>query len=210
MSAVPQHTPGKHPFVLPTDTLREAIEKEWAAGKKFTPTSMPFTALAYTAIDQMEGKREHIVEVLMAYIDTDTLSYRSSTPALIEQQKKEWDPVLAWAGNTFSALWQTTSGIMPLTQPAALHEAVREYLSALDAMRLAVACVFASGFSSLVLAIAVLEGKLTAERAYALSRLEEEAQAIQWGRDDEADARSARLQAEIVETGRFLRLLKTP
>ena len=210
MTAMPTQTPGKNPFALPTAALQKAVEDEWASHKKFSPSAMPLTALAYTAIDQMEGKREHIVEVLMAYIDTDTLSYRSASQKLLEQQKKEWDPILAWAGGKFSALWKTTTGVMPLSQPEALHEAVAEYLGSLDAMRLSAACVLASGFSSLVLAMAVLEKQLSAERAFALSRLEEESQALAWGRDEEADERMRRLQAEIVETGRFLRLLETP
>ncbi len=204
---IPNQTPAKKPFVLPTQALKDAIEKEWASGKKFSPTAMPLTALAYTAIDQLDEK-ENIVEVLLAYVDTDTLSYRSSNQKLLERQKKEWDPVLAWAGSTFNALWQTTTGVMPLEQPEALHAAIRKYLLTLDTMRLAACCTLASGYSSLVLAIAVLQKQLPAARAYELSRLEEEAQAEQWGRDAEADERSRRMQAEIVETGQFLRLLE--
>ena len=205
---IPTHTPAKKSFVLPTPALKAAIEKEWASGKKFSPSSMPLTALAYTAIDQMDGNKEHIAEVLLAYVDTDTLSYRSSSQSLQERQKKEWDPILAWAGSKFNALWQTTSGVMPLTQPAALHDAIRAYLLSLDNMRLAACCNLASGYSSVVLAMAVLEKQLPAARAYELSRLEEEAQAEQWGRDEEADERSQRMQAEIIETGQFLRLLE--
>ncbi len=205
---LPTHTPAKKPFDLPTQALKDAVAKEWASGKKFSPAAMPLTALAYTAIDQMADHKDNIVEVLLAYVDTDTLSYRSANAKLLERQKKEWDPVLAWAGSKFNALWQTTTGVMPLEQPAALHAAIREYLQTLDAMRLAACCNLASGYSSVVLAMAVLEKQLPAARAYELSRLEEEAQAEQWGRDEEADERSRRMQAEIVETGQFLRLLE--
>lgn len=205
---IPTHTPAKKPFALPTQALKDAIAKEWVSGKKFSPANMPLTALAYTAIDQMDGNKENITEVLLAYVDTDTLSYRSSNQSLLERQKKEWDPVLAWAGSKFNALWQTTSGVMPIEQPAALHDAIRAYLQSLDNMRLAACCTLASGYSSVVLALAVLEKQLPAARAYQLSRLEEEAQAEQWGRDEEAEERSRRMQAEIVETGLFLRLLE--
>ncbi|MFO0449587.1 MAG: ATP12 family protein [Pseudomonadota bacterium] len=204
---IPTHTPAKKPFAVPTRALQEAIEKEWSTGKKFSPGTMPLTSLVYTAIDQIDEK-ENIVEVLLAYIDTDTLSYRSANASLLAEQKKQWDPVLVWAGSKFNALWQTTTGVMPLDQPEALHAAIKEYLLALDAMRLAACCSLASGYSSLVLAIAVMEKHLSAARAYDLSRLEEEAQAAQWGRDEEADERSRRMQAEIVETGHFLRLLE--
>ena len=205
---IQQTTPGKRPLTVPTQALAEAIITEWTTHKKFKPDSMQLSALAFTAIDRIAGQEASIVEALLTYLDTDTLCYRASNAAVLERQKKEWDPVLAWAGSKFNALWQTTTGVMPLEQPKALHEAISEYLSALDSMKLAALCILSSGYSSLALAIAVMEKHLTAEQAFMLSRLEEETQAEQWGRDEEADARALRMKGEINEAGRFLRLLE--
>ena len=69
-------------------------------------------------------------------------------------------------------------------------------------------CMLASGYSSLALAIAVLEQHVSAEDAFLLSRLEEEFQAESWGRDEEADARTEKLADEILAAGHFLDLLK--
>lgn len=205
----PMLTPGKNPLIVPTHALAEALATEWQVHQKFMAGQMKLTALAYTAIDRVAGQEENIAEVLLAYADTDTLSYRSSTSeALAKEQRDLWDPILVWAGARFSAIWQTTAGVMPVEQPEALHQRLREYFMTVDAMRLSAACVLSSVFSSLVLTLAVLEKHLPADRAFDLSRLEEEAQARQWGRDEEAGARTERVKAEILAVSRFLRLLE--
>ena len=61
--------------------------------------------------------------------------------------------------------------------------------------------------ASLGLGLAVAGGLLTAGEAFDLSRLDEEYQAERWGRDSEAEARTARIRAEAESAGRFLSLL---
>lgn len=205
----PLLTPARKPLEVPTQALAEAIIGEWQVHKKFSASTMPITALAYTAIDRIAGQEEAIIEALLVYIDTDTLSYRSTQQdTLAERQKSEWDPLTAWASKEFSAIWQTTSGIMPLQQPAAVHQAIRELLAGLSPMQLSAACVLSSCFSSILLAIAVVSGKIGAQEAFRVSRLEEIVQAEQWGKDFEAEQRTSRIQAEIMAAERFLRLLE--
>jgi len=208
----PMQTPGKLPFAVPTQALADAITAEWKEAKgKFSTTKMPLTALAYTAIDRIGNQKEMIVEVLMAYIDTDTLSYRATgSENLAKVQDEQWTPILAWAKKSLGVTWEVTSGVMPLDQPEALHKALSKRLSTLSSMQLSACCLLASGFSSLVLMLAVLEKHISAEKAFHLSRLEEESQAEVWGRDPEADARAERLKAEILATAQFLGLLDKP
>ncbi len=207
--AIPSQTPAKNAFIIPVAALEKAIGEEWAVGKKYSANAMPLTALAFTAIDQIQENKESVIEALLVYIDTDTLSYRaSSSSTLKERQDKEWGEVLKWAGARFDAIWQVTSGVMPIEQPEALHVAIARYLHTLNAFQLAAFCVLASGYSSIVLALAVVEKHLSAKAAYQLSRLEEEAQAEQWGRDAEAEKRAAKMQEEILQAEQFLRLLK--
>lgn len=201
-------TPAKKSLTVPTQALADAIAAEWQNKKTFNAATMPLTALAYTAIDRIAGQRENIVEVMLAYVDTDTICYRASAEVLLERQKKQWDPLLAWAGNKFSALWKTASGVMPLEQPPALHAALKDYLSEIDDMRLAGLSVLASLYSSLVLAIAVLEKHISATEAFTLSRLEEDFQAEQWGEDEEAVKRQENILREIKDIAKFLDLLQ--
>lgn len=206
---LPAQTPAKNPFILPNEELTKLIEKEWQSGKKFSPSAMPLTSIAYTAIDKIGDNKDDIVEVLMVYVDTDTLTYRAtSSEKLAKEQDEKWGAVLKWAGTRFDISWATTSGVMPVDQSPELHKAIERYLKSLNVWQLSAFCVLSSGYSSLVLAIAVCEGYLDAEAAFKLSRLEEEAQAEQWGRDEEAEERARKIQEEIVSAGLFLRLLK--
>jgi chaperone required for assembly of F1-ATPase len=201
-------TPAKKAFSVPTRALEVAIAEEWKSNKKFSPSAMPLTALAYTAIDRIEGQEAAIIEALMVYVDTDTLSYRSSSEDLSKRQKEEWVPVLHWASKTFGSLWQTVDGIEPAIQTPEMHAALQSYFESLSSMQLAALCVLASFYSSIVLAAAVLKKHLQAVDAYLLSRLEEEVQAARWGRDFEAEQKTGRVKAEIEAAGRFLRLLE--
>ncbi len=201
-------TPQKLPMLVPTKALAEAMAQEWRTHGKFAAGKMPLTTLAQTAIDRIEQQRELIVESLLTYVDTDALVYRSSSStALLKKQEAQWNPVLDWTAQKLGAKWETTTGVMPVDQSPALHEAIRKYLSHLDTMRLSGACMLSASFSSVALAIAVTEKHITAETAFQLSRLEEEQQAETWGRDFEADKRAARMQEEIIAAGHFLDLL---
>ncbi|MEK6746646.1 MAG: ATP12 family protein [Pseudomonadota bacterium] len=208
---LPTNTPAKNPFSLPTKALAEAVALEWQSSKKYTQAAMPLTALAYTAIDKIAPSKDNIVEVLMVYVDSDTLTYRATgSEDLAKQQEEKWGAVLKWVGLRFDVAWATTSGVMPVEQSPLLHKAIERYLQSLNEWELSAFCVLSSGFSSLVLAIAVFENHLSAEEAFTLSRLEEDAQARQWGRDAEAEARVRKMQEEIIVAEHFLRLLKLP
>jgi chaperone required for assembly of F1-ATPase len=61
---------------------------------------------------------------------------------------------------------------------------------------------------SLVLSLAVVEGKLAADEAFELSRLEERFQNERWGLDHEAKKRNDGLRQEVLAAARLLELIK--
>ena len=86
---VPQTTPGKKPFVVPSKALADAIAAEWSASKKFNPSQMLLTSLAFTAIDRIDGQEESIIEALMTYVDTDiAVLPRQQLGKILEQEKR--------------------------------------------------------------------------------------------------------------------------
>jgi len=204
---LPTQTPAKKPFILPTQALTEAIENEWQPGAKFTPTKMPLTALAYTTIDRIEPQMELVIEAMLIYADTDTLCYRAPEEDLKQRQQDKWDVVLGWSSLMLGTKWQVAEGIMPLDQPEALHKALRAYLEKKNAWELAAFSVLAAGFSSLVLAKAVLEKHVSGAAAFELSRLEENYSIEKWGQDPEAASKAAKLRQEMLDAAQFLKLL---
>ena len=61
---------------------------------------------------------------------------------------------------------------------------------------------------SLVIALALLEGRLGAAEAFAASQLDESFQIEAWGEDTEQAKRRAELAAEIEAAARFISLLR--
>jgi chaperone required for assembly of F1-ATPase len=65
-----------------------------------------------------------------------------------------------------------------------------------------------AGFGSLVLALAVLQGRITAEQGSDLAEIDALWQLERWGEDAEAEARRVRLRGDMLAAGRFLTLLR--
>ena len=96
---------------------------------------------------------------------------------------------------------------MHVEQPREALAALERAVLAFDPFRLGALHVLTTGMASLGLGLAVADGRLTAAEAFGLSRLDEDYQAERWGRDCEAEARTARIRSEAESAGRFLSLL---
>lgn len=205
----PIKTPGGRPLTLPTPALAEAVAEEWRTqGEQVLPSSMPLTQLASTALDRVGPERDHITAQLMNYAGTDLLCYRAETPAdLVARQTAIWQPILDWAAQALDAPLITTTGLAAVAQPAQALAALERHLSAMDLWRLTAVQASAAAMGSLILALALTEGRLDAEAAYEASQLDETYQIEQWGEDWEAADRRAALKADIQAAGRFLSLL---
>lgn len=205
----PIKTPGGRLLTLPAAALAEAMAEEWRVqGEQVLPSSMPLTQLASTALDRVGPERSHITAQLINYAGTDLLCYRAETPAdLVARQTAAWQPVLDWAAQSLDAPLVTTTGLAAVEQPADALAALERLLDAMDVWRLTAAQSAAAAMGSLILALALAEGRLDAEAAYEASQLDETYQIEQWGEDWEAADRRAALKADIQAAGRFLSLL---
>jgi chaperone required for assembly of F1-ATPase len=205
----PVKTPGRAALALPALALAAAVAQEWRAqGATVEPITMPLTRLCSAAIGIAGDHRARLVADVLAFGRSDLLCYRAEGPdALIMRQAKAWDPLLDWAEARFGARLATSTGIVYVAQPAVAVEAFASAVDRLDPFRLAGLHGAASLTGSLVLALALLEGRLDAVHAFALSRIDEDYQAQIWGRDAEAEARAARHESELAAIERFLAAL---
>lgn len=211
LDARPVRTPAKSPLIVPTRALGQAIADEWNAQEgKVDPTSMPLTRAANSAIDKVTPQREEVVGLIAAYGDDDLLCYRATGPeALVARQAAEWDPVLEWAARALGAPLRVTSGVMHVEQPGPSLAALSARVAALDPFGLTALHDLVGLSGSLVLGLAVIEGHLETDRAWELSRIDEEFQAERWGRDPvAADAAKARHRA-FLQSYRFWQLVHT-
>lgn len=204
-------TPAKAKLVTPTRRLAEAIAQEWREqGEDIRPTSMHLTKLANTAIDRAEARRSEVVAELVHFARNDLLCYRAEEPReLVQRQQAAWDPLLDWTHEAFGARLLTTNGIGHVRQDPQVISAVNQALETQDAWTLTGLHAATTITGSLVLALAVSEGRLSAAEAFAASRIDESFQAEKWGHDQEAEARARRLAEELEMAGRFMALAKS-
>jgi chaperone required for assembly of F1-ATPase len=205
----PIKTPGKRDLLVPSGALAAAIAEEWNAQEtEVRAATMPLTRLATTAVDRVATQRGAIIEQTANYAATDLVCYRAKhPPALAARQQAVWQPLIDWAVLRYDAPLVVTSGVIPKTQSAeSLHAfaaAVAEHDDfALTALHLATAAC-----GSLIIALALLEGQLDAEAAFAASQLDESFQIEGWGEDAEQAARRRALAADIQAAARFISLL---
>lgn len=193
---------------MPTRALAEAIAAEWDAQQgAVRPETMPFTRSANSALDKVAVQFDEVVDMLAAYGATDLLCYRATGPeALVARQAAAWDPLLEWSAMVLSAPLVATAGVMHIAQSPAALAALRAPVAAMTPCELAAFHDLVAISGSLVLALAVTRGRLGAEEAWSLSRLDETWQTEQWGEDEEAAAAEAVRHADFLQAGRFYAL----
>jgi chaperone required for assembly of F1-ATPase len=205
----PMRTPAKHELIVPSAALAEAIAAEWDAQQdEIRPATMPLTRLAATAIDRTRTQRELVVAEAANYAGTDLVCYRAEhPPALIARQHAEWQPLIDWAMQRYDAALAVTSGVVPQPQSPAALKAFAAAVAAQDDFRLTALHTMTTACGSLVIALALMERRLDAASAFAVSQLDETFQIEAWGEDAEATARRKSLAEDIEAAARFVQLL---
>lgn len=207
----PIKTPAGHALVTRSPALAEAVAAEWnAQGDEVRPCDMPMTQLASTALDRIGPERAMIVDQLIKYAATDLLCYHAGfPPALAERQHTSWQPLLDWAATDLDAPLAVTSGVIAVNQPETALAALRRHLGGYDLWRLTATQAAAAAAGSLILAMALAEGRLDGEQVFALSQLDETFQIEQWGEDYEAADRRAALMRDILAAEKLLSLARS-
>jgi chaperone required for assembly of F1-ATPase len=203
-------TPAKRPMVLPTAALAEAIAAEWQAQTdEVRPLTMPLMRLASTGIDIVGERRAAVVDEVANYAGTDLVCYRAvEPPELIARQQAVWGPLVDWATLRYDAPLTVTGGVVPVAQPPNTLRAFRTEVEAQPILALTALQAATAACGSLVIALALMEGRLDAGEAFAASQVDETFQIEQWGEDAEAARRRLALAADIEASARFRALLR--
>lgn len=204
----PLRTPGKRAMVLDSESLAAAIAAEWQAQEgEIKPATMPLMKLASTAIDRVAARRDETAAGTAGYAKSDLLCYRAEAPdELIARQAATWQPLLDWAALRFDAPLLVTQGVIAITQPDASVAALARAVAALDLFDLTAVADLTGLMGSLILALALWDGRLAAADASDAALLDEDFQAERWGVDDEAAERLAAIRAEIAAGAEFMAL----
>jgi len=202
----PIRTPAGAALSLPTKSLAEAIASEWAGqGEQVDEKAMPLTKLANTAIDRIAHHRDAALAQLTDFARHDLVCHRAADPPeLVARESAAWDGPLAWARDRYGMDLKVTQGIGSVDRPDAAK--IGQALANADAFALTGLLTAAGITKSVVLALALADGRLDAAAAHAAAHVDEQFQAEKWGRDAEAETRLKALRTELESAERFMRL----
>jgi chaperone required for assembly of F1-ATPase len=160
---------------------------------------MPVTRLVNSAIDGVAENFDAVAEEIVRFAGTDMLCYRADSPeGLVARQRDGWDPIIRWAADAKGARFILVEGVMHQEQPA---PAIEAFATALSNWRdpLALACLHTvtTLTGSALLALALGEGVIDADKAWALAHVDEDWQIEHWGTDEEAFRRRELRRAEM-------------
>lgn len=196
----PVRTPAKNLLAVPALPIAQRLAAEWEAqGEEIDPARMPVTRLVNTAVDGVAANLDAVFDEILRFAGTDLLCYRADAPeGLVARQREGWDPIVRWAADARGARFILVEGVMHQEQPA---QAIAAFSAALDAWRepLALACLHTvtTLTGSAMVALALAEGMVDAERAWTLAHIDEDWQIEHWGTDDEAFRRRALRHEEM-------------
>jgi chaperone required for assembly of F1-ATPase len=205
----PVRTPARALLTLSSPIMAEAVAEEWRGQvDTINPRSMPMTGLANAAIDRVASDPVEFAAGLARYAETDLLAYRADDqPELAARQEEVWGPILNWAQVRYDCSVLLASGIMPVQQHAETVDRLFAAIAAQSVFALAALQPIVTIAGSLIIALAVREGHLDADAAFAAAHLDELWQEELWGVDDLAiQARNMR-RADFMAAARFLTLL---
>ena len=205
-------TPAKAVLVAPTRALAEAIAAEWREvpeKAEIKVSHLPLTRLAATGLDRVTVQRERVIEDTAKYAGSDMLCYRAPAPSsLVERQRALWQPLLDWAAERYGARLAVAEGTTFVAQPADAVARLREAVAAHGDLALSALYNLTHISGSLVIALAIAEGYLPADRAFAAAQLDELYQVERWGEDPTSTLRHENIKHDIAAGARFLALLE--
>jgi chaperone required for assembly of F1-ATPase len=201
----PLRSPAKRPFVLPAEALAAGIADEWQAqGDKIDPYSMPLMQFAATAIDRLADDRAALIDDIAGYGSSDLVCYRATEPEnLVRRQEERWQPLITWLAERYDVALNVTAGIVPVEQPPHALATFRRVLGACNLYALTALAGMTGSAGSLVIGLALAEGRLSPDEAADAALLDELFQAEKWGSDPEAERRRAAIRADLKAAKRF-------
>lgn len=204
----PIRTPAKAAFIAPKAVAHAAADEWEAQTGTVKPGTMPITRAVNSAIDRTGPEYKAVVEMVAAYGGSDLICYRAEGPEeLVQRQLAAWTPLIAWAEDRFGARLVTATGVMHVLQPADGQARLAEAVGTYQPLALTALYDLVALSGSLIIGLAVAEGRLDVTEGWSLSRIDETWQAEQWGVDDEAAALATRKEGEFRAAARLLTLL---
>jgi chaperone required for assembly of F1-ATPase len=206
----PVRSPARRDLRIPSRALAEAVASEWDAQlEAVEPRRMPMMSLVATSADRVEPQRDHVIGTIAGYAESDLLCYRADEPEdLVGRQTETWQPLLDWCADSFNAHLRVTTGIMPVRQDPKAVQAIRDVVAGYENLPVTALHELTAICGSVVIGLAVCEGRIKAEDGVAAAQLDEAFQLERNGEEEEAMERLANMRVDLLAAAEFLRLCR--
>lgn len=137
------------------------------------------------AVKEIEQYREEIEKKLLEFARSDLLFFWGEKRDLYLKQKTEWQPIIDWIEESLKVKVNKTDKL-DVPDNEEMQKPLKNVFDKMSNKELA--CYYAAvlNMKSVLLALALVKGRIDAETAGKLSYLEELWQNEIWGSDDEA------------------------
>ncbi len=194
--------------IVPVEPLAQELALEWRTqGEKIDPATFQLRDMVDYTIDVVAPDPEGVAHRIVAYADTDTLLYRADPEEpLFARQLEKWEPIVTAFEAREGVSLKRASGIMHVAQQPAAMKRMRDILASLDPFMLTGVETMASLAASLIVSLTAIRPDADPLALWHAASLEEEWQAQQWGRDEEAEERRAKRTEDFLKARRLARL----
>jgi chaperone required for assembly of F1-ATPase len=202
---------GAH-FEAPTRALAEACASEWDAQREHILfSSMPITRLTFEAIDLTAAARADYAAFVAEYGQTDLCCHRAEAPQeLVAREAAVRQPIVDWAARELGVALTVVTGVQAAAPNPKAAASLRTRAEALDNFRLVALAQATKLAGSVLIGMALVEGRLDAQQAYEAAALDELWSLEKWGEDAEARTRLDRQRANFEAISRFIAALEGP
>ena len=155
-----------------------------------------------------EDIKQHRVEIIHRLVNfalNDVLLFWSTDKEVKKEQQEKWLPILKWVDDTLNTRFKQTTSLETDTSGKTAATELKKYLDNLSDKELTSFYVAALNMRSVLLAVAMIKGRINATEAFELSELEELYQARKWGSEPVAEARRNSIKDSLISAEKYLR-----
>ncbi|KAJ2720939.1 chaperone [Coemansia sp. Benny D115] len=180
-------TPDGRPVLIPSKQpmLAWLVAGEWESQSEYLGAhSLPLTSLVCRAIDGLgdQSVRSDVIEKLLKYFQTDSACLHEEFPqALVDLQTEHYMPVVEWAREKYGVPIAVTCNLFALRQSPEAVDCMRKTVSQFSPLKLAAFERAVMSAKSFLIALALVEQRITAEQAARASQVEASSQTQLWG-----------------------------